>query len=84
MAGATPTPVVKVDNIRDPFATLVSVDIGEKADLLDTVRHVTGMTMTAPTGQAQPVPPTVVLSRVARARRGSVRVQGLGGGHVLA
>ncbi len=36
---AKPTPVVKIDNLSDPFATVVSVQYGNKAnlELLDTV-----------------------------------------------
>jgi hypothetical protein len=38
-ANGVPTPVVKIDNISDPFATLVSVEFGDRlGELLDTVR----------------------------------------------
>uniref|UniRef100_A0A7R9VQQ1 ACT domain-containing protein n=1 Tax=Chlamydomonas euryale TaxID=1486919 RepID=A0A7R9VQQ1_9CHLO len=36
-AGDTATPVVKIDNMNDAFATIVKVDIGGAAELLDTV-----------------------------------------------
>lgn len=37
-ATAKPTPIVKIDNISDPFATVVSVEFGDKAgDLLETI-----------------------------------------------
>lgn len=36
--GATATPVVKIDNRTDPFATIVSVEFGDRlGELLDTV-----------------------------------------------
>ena len=38
-AGAVPQPVVKIDNQHDPFATVVSVQFGDRlGELLDTVR----------------------------------------------
>jgi hypothetical protein len=41
-ATAKPTPVVKIDNTSDAFATVVSVEYGEKlGELLETVRGVT-------------------------------------------
>lgn len=37
-ATVKPTPIVKIDNISDPFATVVTVEFGDKAgDLLETV-----------------------------------------------
>ena len=37
-AGAVPQPVVKIDNQHDPFATVVSVQFGDRlGELLDTV-----------------------------------------------
>lgn len=37
-AGAVPKPVVKIDNQHDPFATVVSVQFGDRlGELLDTV-----------------------------------------------
>jgi len=38
-AGAVPQPVVKIDNQHDPFATIVTVEFGDRlGELLDTVR----------------------------------------------
>ena len=38
-AGAVPEPVVKIDNQHDPFATVVSVQFGDRlGELLDTVQ----------------------------------------------
>jgi hypothetical protein len=38
-----PEPVVKIDNESDPFATIVSIEYGDRlGELLDTVRRVTG------------------------------------------
>lgn len=35
---SVPTPVVKIDNIRDPFATIVTVEFGDRlGELLDTI-----------------------------------------------
>ena len=37
-AGVVPQPVVKIDNQHDPFATVVSVQFGDRlGELLDTV-----------------------------------------------
>ena len=39
-AGAEPQPIVKIDNQHDPFATLVTVEFGDRlGELLDTVRR---------------------------------------------
>ena len=36
---AVPTPVVKIDNQHDPFATVVTIEYGDRlGELLDTVR----------------------------------------------
>jgi hypothetical protein len=38
-AAAKPTPVVRIDNLSDPFATVVSVEYGDRVgELLETVR----------------------------------------------
>lgn len=40
-SSAIPEPVVKIDNESDPFATIVSVEYGDRlGELLDTVRLV--------------------------------------------
>ena len=38
-AEEVPTPVVKIDNQHDPFATVVTIEYGDRlGELLDTVR----------------------------------------------
>jgi UTP:GlnB (protein PII) uridylyltransferase len=36
--GAVTTPTVKIDNIHDPFATLVMVDVGSTLEMFDTIQ----------------------------------------------
>ncbi len=36
---SVPTPIVKIDNQHDPFATVVTIEFGDRlGELLDTVR----------------------------------------------
>jgi hypothetical protein len=71
---ALPKPVVKIDNSRDPFATVVTVEFGDRlGELLDTVRPV----LLAHCFVADSVTVTTNSSVVGNHVRGVVQIQGL-------
>jgi hypothetical protein len=57
-SATVPEPVVKIDNERDPFATVVTIEYGDRlGELLDTVgsRHATALPLPSLNAQAAAV-----------------------------